>query len=173
MKHTNLFLLFCLPALAAIVLASSTLGAVEENAVSASTTIALKQQNRSGQSGTATLIERPDGTFAVKIRMSKPVRFPGASQNAHIHNVTCGKYARMKSFNARLATVVDWLTNLARGRSTTHVAVPLAKRTTGRFAINVHEQNSPYTVVACGDIPQGLMSTGGEGRTAGARGGGS
>lgn len=154
MKRTSLVLLFCVPPVAAIVLASSTMGAVEENAVSASTTIALKQQNRSGQSGTATLIKRADGTFTVKLRMSKPARFPGASQNAHIHNVTCAKYARMKSFNAQLATVVDWLTNLSRGRSTTHVSVPLAKRTTGRFAINVHEQNAPYTVVACGDIPR-------------------
>jgi hypothetical protein len=154
MKRTSLVPLLCLPPVAVVILASSTIAAAEESAVSIRTMLALKQQNRSGQSGTATLVERADGTFTVKIRMSKPVRFPGASQNAHIHNVTCAKYARMKSFNAQLATVVDWLTNLSQGRSTTHVSVPLAKRTTGRFAINVHEQNAPYTVVACGDIPR-------------------
>jgi hypothetical protein len=103
--------------------------------------------------GTAPLIKRADGTFTVKLRMSKPVRFPGPSQNAHIHNVTCAN-ARIKTFLGQLATVVDTLTNLTRGRSTTHVTVPLRKRTTGRFAINVHEQNGPYTIVACGDIPR-------------------
>jgi hypothetical protein len=154
MSHKTLGLLLCLPPVALVVLASSTVAAVDGGAAGGKTTIALKQQNRSGQSGTATLIEHADGTFTVKLRMGKPVRFPGPSQNAHIHNVTCAKYARMKSFNGRLATVVDGLTNLSRGRSTTHVSVPLAKRTTGRFAINVHEQNAPYTVVACGDIPR-------------------
>jgi hypothetical protein len=154
MRYKRLGLLLCLPPVALVVLASATAAAVDGVAAGEKTTIALRQQNRSGQSGTATLIEQADGTFTVKIRMSKPVRFPGPRQNAHIHNVTCAKYARMKSFNAQLATVVDWLSNLSRGRSTTHVSVPLAKRTTGRYAINIHEQNPPYTVVACGNIPR-------------------
>jgi hypothetical protein len=154
MRHKTLGLLLCLSPVAVVVLASATPAAGDGDAAGAKTTITLREKNRSGQSGTATLIERADGTFTVKIRMSKPVRFPGPSQNAHIHNVTCAKYARMKSFNAQLATVVDWLRNLSRGRSTTHVSVPLAKRTTGRFAINVHAQNPPYTVVACGNIPR-------------------
>lgn len=147
-------LVLCIAPVGVAMLASRTVAAVDRSAAASTITIALKQQNRSGQSGTATLIERADGTFTVKLRMSKPVKFPGPSQNAHIHKVPCAKYARMRSFNAQLATVVDWLTNLSRGRSTTHVSIPLAKRTTGRFAINVHEQNSPYTVVACGDIPR-------------------
>jgi hypothetical protein len=154
MRYKRLGLLLCLPPVALVVLASATAAAVDGVAAGEKTTIALRQQNRSGQSGTATLIEQADGTFTAKIRMSKPVRFPGPRQNAHIHNVTCAKYARMKSFNAQLATVVDWLSNLSRGRSTTHVSVPLAKRTTGRYAINIHEQNPPYTVVACGNIPR-------------------
>jgi hypothetical protein len=154
MKHKTIGFLLCLPPVALAVLVSGTVAAVDGGAAGAKTAIALRQQNRSGQSGTATLIERADGTFTVRLRMSKPVRFPGPRQNAHIHNVTCAKYARMKSFNAQLATVADWLTNLSRGRSTTHVSVPLAKRMTGRFAINVHEQNPPYTVVACGNIPR-------------------
>lgn len=141
-------------AVAVTLLAANSIAAVDSSDTVAKITIPLKQQNRSGQSGTATLIERTDGTFTVQIRLSRPVKFPGLSQNAHVHNVTCAKYARMKSFNAQLATVVDGLTTLARGRSTTHVSVPLAKRTTGRFAINVHEQMYPYTVVACGNIPR-------------------
>lgn len=155
MKRTSIIglgLSVCITAVGLTALTGHTVAAVDGNETAGKTTIALKQQNRSGQSGTASLIKRKDGTFTVLIRMSRPVRFPGPSQNAHVHNVTCAKYARMKSFGARLATVTDWLSNLTRGRSTTHVSVPLAKRTTGRFAINVHEQNSPYTVVACGDI---------------------
>jgi hypothetical protein len=116
--------------------------------------IKLKEQNASGQTGTATLREREDGTFNVLIEMSPPSKFPGDSQNAHTHNVTCAEYAGMTGFNERLATVVDWLSSLAKGRSSTTVEQPLAERATGTFSINVHEQNSPYTVVACGDIPK-------------------
>jgi hypothetical protein len=116
--------------------------------------IKLKEQNASAQTGTATLREREDGTFNVLIEMSPPSKFPGDSQNAHTHNVTCAEYAGMTDFNERLATVVDWLSSLAKGRSSTAVEQPLAERATGTFSINVHEQNSPYTVVACGDIPE-------------------
>jgi hypothetical protein len=117
-------------------------------------TFPLEEQNASGQTGTATLRERQDGTFDVVIEMSPPAKFPGDRQNAHAHDVTCAEYAGMTSFNERFATVVDWMSNLADGRSSTTVARPLAERTTGTFSINVHEQNSPYTVVACGDIPK-------------------
>ena len=117
-------------------------------------TIKLNEQNASGQTGTAMLREREDGTFNVLIEMSPPSKFPGDSQNAHTHNVTCAEYAGMTGFNERLATVVDWLSSLAKGRSSTTVEQPLAERATGTFSINVHEQNSPYTVVACGDIPK-------------------
>jgi hypothetical protein len=90
----------------------------------------------------------------VLIEMSPPARFPGDSQNAHIHDVSCAEYAAMTRFDERLETVVDWLSNLAKGRSTTSVEQPLSERATGTFSINVHEQNAPYTVVACGDIPR-------------------
>ena len=115
--------------------------------------VKLKQENRSGQSGTAVLVSRKRG-FDVVLRVSRPVRFPGNSQNAHIHDVTCAKYRRIKGFSRQLATVADSLYNLDRGRSTSTVGVPLAKRTTGTFSINVHDDNAPYTVVACGDIPK-------------------
>lgn len=117
-------------------------------------TFALEEQNASGQTGTATMRRRQDGSFEVLIEMSPPAKFPGDSQNAHTHNVTCAEYAGMTGFNERLATAVDWLSNLAEARSSTTVAQPLAERTTGTFSINVHEQDSPYTVVACGDIPK-------------------
>jgi hypothetical protein len=118
------------------------------------TTIELEEQNASGQTGTATLRRRKGGRFDVAIAMSPPSRFPGESQNAHIHDVTCAEYAAMTDFNEQLATVVDSLASLANGRSRTTVEQPLAKRATGRFSINVHEQEAPYTVVGCGDIPR-------------------
>ena len=73
---------------------------------------------------------------------------------AHIHNVTCAQYARMKSFSARYATMTDSLKFLARGHSTTDVPVPLATRTSGGFSINVHAPTGQYPVIACGDIPK-------------------
>jgi hypothetical protein len=117
-------------------------------------TIDLAEQNDSGQTGSATLRASGDESFDVLIEMSPPAKFPGNSQNAHIHEVSCAEYAAMKGFTERLETVVDWLSNLAKGRSTTTVQQPLSERADGTFSINVHEQNTPYTVVACGDIPK-------------------
>jgi hypothetical protein len=130
-----------------------TTGTTSSSEHSSTITVELTEQNESGQSGTASLRERQNGTFDVLIEMSPPSKFPGAAQNAHIHNASCAEYAAMTDFNERLATVVDWLSSLAKGGSSTKVAVPLAERATGTYAINVHEQNAPYTVVACGDIP--------------------
>jgi hypothetical protein len=130
-----------------------TTGTTSSSVHPSTITVELTEQNGSGQNGTATLRERQDGTFDVLIEMSPPSKFPGAAQNAHIHNASCTEYAAMTDFNKRLATVVDWLSSLAKGGSSTKVAVPLTERATGTYAINVHEQNAPYTVVACGDIP--------------------
>ena len=116
--------------------------------------VTLKQENKSGQSGAATLVSRGSG-FVVTIKVSAPKKFPGRAQNAHIHRGTCAAYRRLNSFDAQLATVVDQLNNLSRNRSRTVVPIPpLKQRTTGRYSINVHEQNAPYTVVACGNIPR-------------------
>jgi hypothetical protein len=117
-------------------------------------TIELEEQNESGQAGRATLRRRGTDAFEVAIETSPPNKFPGGAQNAHIHDVTCAEYAAMTDFNERLATVVDWLSSLSDGQSLTKVVVPLADRATGSYAINVHEQNAPFTVVACGDIPK-------------------
>ena len=140
-----------LAAAAALLAAAVATGG--EAAAPQSVRIKLNQQNRSGQSGTATLVRR-GSTFVVTIKVSPPKKFPGTTQHAHIHNVTCARYRRIKGFDAQLATVVDTLNDLSKNVSRTTVYVPLAKRTTGRYSINVHEQNGPYTAVACGDIPR-------------------
>jgi len=115
--------------------------------------VSLKAENGSGQSGTATLT--PSGeTFEVVLDVDGGVD----GQHAHIHNVTCEKYAKIKGFDAQLATVADELEDLRGGKSTTSVAVleggGLTARTTGEYSINVHKPNHPYPAVACGDIPK-------------------
>jgi hypothetical protein len=144
-----------------LVAAAAVLFVAQVPAVLASTdgatapvTFTLKQQNRSGQSGTATLAVRADGTTVVKLRVSKPVRFPGSFQMAHIHKVTCAKYASIKSFNGKTNTIYQGLASVDRGRSTSFVYVPLAKWATGKTSINVHSHEYPYTTVVCGDIPK-------------------
>ena len=115
--------------------------------------IELKTQNDSGQTGTATLTADGEG-FRVVVEVTAPTKFPGPVQHAHIHNVTCRDYAKITGFDRQLATVVDELSDLTDGRSTTTVSTPLSERTTGTYSINVHEQNDPYTAVACGDVPK-------------------
>ena len=116
--------------------------------------VELVPQNRSGQSGTATLTPGEGGKgFAVALEVTPPKRFAGPNQHAHIHDVTCEEYAAISGFEEQLATVVDALNDLRDGTSETQFLTPLADRMTGAFSINVHEQNHPYVAVACGDIP--------------------
>jgi hypothetical protein len=69
--------------------------------------------------------------------------------------VTCAEYRRMRSFAKRLSTVEDGLEQVDGGRSESTVpGVAVAERTTGHYAINVHEAGYPYDVIACGDIPR-------------------
>jgi hypothetical protein len=115
-------------------------------------TISLRAQNHSGQSGTAVLTSNAPGTsFTVTIKMPNPHQ---PHNPAHIHNVTCAQYAHMTDFMARYATINDSLDDLSRGRSTSEVHAPLAKRTTGHFSINIHAPSGQYPVIACGDIPK-------------------
>ncbi len=116
-------------------------------------TIELKEENGSGQTGTATL--KPAGkTFDVELEVTAPKKFKGEFQHAHVHDVTCAEYRKLKDFNAQLGTVVNQLSDLSRGKSRSTVSASLADRATGSYSINVHEQDAPYTVVACGDIPK-------------------
>lgn len=129
-------------------------GAAAETAgTSAPMTVSLATENASGQTGTATL--QPGGdTFEVHLEVAPPKKFKGEYQHAHVHDVTCAEYRKIQGFDAQLGTVVDELNDLEDGESTSTVYAPLAKRATGAYSINVHEQNDPYTVVACGDIPR-------------------
>ena len=114
-----------------------------------SITIELKEENASGQTGTATL--RPNGnSFDVDLEVTPPKKFEGEYQRAHVHDVACADYRKNPDLGD---SVTDELNDLANGESSSTVYAPLGQRS-GSYSINVHEQNDPFTVVACGDIPR-------------------
>jgi hypothetical protein len=128
---------------------------------SAAITFPLEEENHSRSSGEASLQPseggptglgqaRRNGT-TVTIKLSTST---GTSHPAHIHDVTCAAYRGMSSYGARLKTVQDTLSAVARGESETGISVDMRARTTGRYSINVHETAYPYDVIACGDIPR-------------------
>jgi len=103
-------------------------------------TIALTQQNASGQSGTATLSADGNQTRVV-IDLANS---PAGPQPAHIHTGTC----------ATLGGVAFNLEFPRDGKSTSLVNTPLSALQTGNFAINVHKSPQESSVyVACGNIP--------------------
>lgn len=127
--------------------------ALDEAQVRASAvTFKLKEENGSGRTGRAVVQRSDDGGTEVLLALSHR---QDETNPAHFHDVSCAAYRRMKEFGDQLATVSDTLESLADGRSTSTVGVPVKKRTTGRYSINVHEPESPYPVVACGDVPRG------------------
>ncbi len=114
-------------------------------------TISLKEQNRSGQSGTAVLRAMGDQT-EVTIQITPGPA--GVDQPAHIHEGTCANLNPRPAFP--LSPVRD-------GRSTTTVNAKLTDLLAKPFAINVHKSAQEVSVyVACGEIVAALPRTGGE-----------
>ncbi len=114
-------------------------------------TMNLREVNKSGQSGAATLIRGTVGEiviFDVQIEIEPAVASP---QMAHVHGVTCAESVKIKGFNQQLATVHSELSEVRGGKSESR-NVP-GSITTGEFSINVHKPAHPYPAVACGDIP--------------------
>ncbi len=124
--------------------------------VAAPVEVSLSAVNGSGMNGQATLteVEAEEGaipTFEVEISLTPAA--DEASLPAHIHNVTCAEYAKIKDPGDQLLTVKTGLSNVDGGSSKSTAAGDLAERTTGEYSINVHEAAAPYPAVACGDIP--------------------
>lgn len=114
-------------------------------------TITLKEQNQSGQSGTAVLRAMGDQTEVTINLTPGPA---GVDQPAHIHEGTCANLNPKPAFP--LSPVRD-------GRSTTTVNVKLTDLLAKPFAINVHKSAQEISVyVACGEIVAALPRTGGE-----------
>jgi hypothetical protein len=129
---------FAIAAFALGALAFATAPAV---AATGPITVTMNAQNASGEDGTATLTQMPDGVqVVVSVKNA-----PAAAQPAHIHPGTCAKLNPAPQYP---------LTSLANGTSTTVVkGVTLDQLLAGSFAINVHKSTSDLaTYVSCGDI---------------------
>ena len=127
---------------------SSATGNPYDNSAMAPTevTVALAQQNASGQKGTATLRDIGGETEVV---LNLTGEASGGSEPAHIHLGSC----------ANLGAVQYPLTNVANGHSTTTLGVALADILGSLpLAINVHKSAASIsTYVACGDIAPSSM----------------
>jgi hypothetical protein len=106
----------------------------------ASITIALAAQNGSGENGTATITQLPDGVGVVVALKGAP----DIAQPSHIHVGFCGHDT----------AVAHGLSNTVAGNGTTTVpGVTLASLLKGEFSINVHKSSAEMgTYVACGNI---------------------
>ncbi len=109
-------------------------------AATSSLTVALQQQNASGESGSAALTQvGSDVKVVISLKGA-----PATAQPAHIHEGTC----------ADLKGVAYPLTSVVNGSSTTVVkGVTIDKLLGGANAINVHESTTDLgKYVACGNI---------------------
>lgn len=108
-------------------------------------TIQLKEQNKSGQSGKATLT--PEAGDSTKVEIELKNAPAGVAQPAHIHLGTCDKLDQAPKW--KLEPVKD-------GKSVTTVPASLKTITAEKSAINVHKSaDEIQTYVACGDIAKG------------------
>ena len=101
-------------------------------------TVSLGEQNKSGESGTATITQQGDKTQVV-LEMKGA---PNEAQPAHIHNGSCASLDPKPRIP---------LQNVMNGKSTTTLTMPMSEVTKG--AINVHKSATDLkTYVACGDL---------------------
>ena len=108
-------------------------------------TTTLQSQNKSGESGTATLTRAGDNATKVVLEIQGVPA--GVSQPVHIHKGSCAKLDPKPKY--ALQNVVD-------GKSTTEVPVSISELQKGNLAINVHKSAEDVkTYVACGDIKGG------------------
>ncbi len=101
----------------------------------------LNAQNKSGEAGTATLLQSGDNVIVIVRERNET----DAAQPAHIHKGTCEKLDPKPMYP---------LTTLVNGYSETKIPnVKLADFTSGKFAINVHKSTKDIpTYVSCGNV---------------------
>jgi hypothetical protein len=111
--------------------------AMKENVV----TLTLGEQNESGESGTATLVEQ-EGKLVVTLNLTGAPA--GVVQPAHIHTGTC----------ANIGGVVYPLESPVNGVSETTLDTTLAELASQLpLAVNVHKSTTLASVyVSCGDL---------------------
>ena len=108
------------------------------HAQTAPVTVQLGEQNKSGETGTATIT--PNGNKTQVVLQMKGA--PAGAQPAHIHAGTCASLDPKPRIP---------LQNVTDGKSTTTLDMPMSEVMSG--AINVHKSTSDIkTYVACGDL---------------------
>jgi hypothetical protein len=129
-----------LPAVAAVTLfAAGSVLAQAESPV----TVSLKEQNKSGETGSATFT--PQGNKTQVVLELKGA--PADAQPAHIHAGTCAKLDPTPKYP---------LQNVVNGKSTTVLDVPM-KQLMATGAVNVHKSAQDVkTYVACGDLKSAM-----------------
>lgn len=101
-------------------------------------TVQLNEQNKSGETGTATIT--PQGSKTQVLLQIEGA--PAEAQPAHIHDGTCASLDPKPRIP---------LQNVVNGKSTTTLNMPMSEVTKG--AINVHKSASDIkTYVACADL---------------------
>jgi hypothetical protein len=104
-------------------------------------TVKLSQQNKSGESGTATITPQGNKTQVVLQLSGAPA---GTAQPAHIHAGSCSKLDPKPKIP---------LQNVTDGKSTTMLDMPMEQVVGSGGAINVHKSAEDLkTYVACGDL---------------------
>lgn len=100
----------------------------------------LVAQNASGETGTVTMLDGPQGLI-VHVRVNEMA----LAQPVHIHKGTCAKLDPKPAYP--LTTILD-------GQSQTTVpGITLAQMTASPYAVNVHKSTKDIpTYVACVDI---------------------
>jgi hypothetical protein len=107
-------------------------------AQSSPVTVQLNEQNKSGETGTATIT--PQGSKTQVVLQIEGA--PAEAQPAHIHDGTCASLDPKPRIP---------LQNVVNGKSTTTLDMPMSEVAKG--AINVHKSASDIkTYVACADL---------------------
>jgi hypothetical protein len=102
----------------------------------------LAEQNRSGQSGSATLTPADGGGTTIVIDLASP---PAEPQPAHVHDGTCDD----------IGDVVAPLESIAEGASETTVPLSLDELRLGGLIVHAHKSDAEFDVsVACAPIPE-------------------
>jgi hypothetical protein len=103
--------------------------------------VTMRAENKSGESGTARLMQLPNGVQIVISLKGAPME----AQPTHIHPGTCQKLNPAPEYP---------LTSVVNGQSTTFLkGQKLSALMGGKFAINVHKSAADLkTYVSCGAI---------------------
>jgi hypothetical protein len=119
-----------------------------------SITIAMVQQNNSGQDGFATLTEKDD---KVEVLVSIKRSNIGGSQTSHVHEGRCDNVGPITAGVGMMQLEISSKDGSAdfendQVKFTTTLPARLEKLRDGNHVINVHDARDPSLYVSCGEI---------------------